>query len=79
MSDFPSLITQTLEGRVKLAYANNLTDEQIAQQEGITIEEIIDILFISRLPMGTIIQNITAHRWDENTAQWIEIADESEK
>lgn len=45
------MITDTLGGRVKLAFANGLTDDQIAKQEGISIDEVADILKDSRLPV----------------------------
>ena len=44
-----SLITNTLAGRVKLAYANNQSDEEIAAREGITVEEVAVILEPYRL------------------------------
>ena len=45
------MITDTMDGRVKLAYANGLTDEQIAEQEDIPISTVEQILSRSRLPI----------------------------
>ena len=45
------MITDTLEGRVKLAFAYGKTDEEIAQQEDIPVEMVADILKDSRLPI----------------------------
>ena len=54
------MITDTLEGRVKLAYANGLTDEQIAEREHVSVSTVEDILFTCRLPIkvsGIIVEN----------------------
>ncbi len=51
------MITDTLEGRIKLAFANGVADDEIAQQEGVPIKTVLDILADCRLPIkvtGTI-------------------------
>jgi len=45
------MITDTLDGRIKLAYVNGFTDEQIAEQENIAISIVEAILSHSRLPI----------------------------
>ena len=54
------MITDTLDGRVKLAYANGLSDEQISKQEDVSISVVEDILFTCRLPIrisGVVVEN----------------------
>ena len=53
------MINDTLEGRVKLSYARGKTDEQIAQQENISVQMVVDILEDSRLPIGIKITGMT--------------------
>ena len=52
------MITDTLDGRVKLASAQGKTDEEIALLENIPVEIVSHILKDSRLPI-TIIEIVT--------------------
>ena len=45
------MIKDTLEGRVKLAFAYGKSDAEIAEQEGISVERVASILEDSRLPI----------------------------
>ena len=46
------MITDTLEGRVKLAYARGKSDMDIAAQENISIETVAYILENSKFPIN---------------------------
>jgi len=71
--NFLPLITRTLEGRVKLAYAYDKTDEEIAEQEGISVEKVVDILKHSRLPIVITSTDIVEEIYDPIGRKWVEM------